>query len=67
MTNKDKMIAAFLVSVGVFSAVQATQYVSTLSLDKKNSLASVAKSSDGKILLCSGVYEEKNQNNGKSS
>ncbi len=63
MTNKDKIIAAFLVSVGVFSAVQAAQYVSVLSAEKKNALVSVAQSSDGKILLCSGVYEEKNQNN----
>ncbi len=67
MTNKDKVIAAFLVSVGVFSAVQAAKYVSSLSLDKKNALVSVAQSSDGKILLCSGVYEEKNQNNNEGA
>ncbi|MBI4350991.1 MAG: hypothetical protein HY550_06095 [Elusimicrobia bacterium] len=55
MTNKDKMIAAFLVSVGVFSGVQASQYVSTLNTKEKKVLLPVAKAKDGKILLCSGV------------
>jgi len=57
MTNKEKIIAAFLVSVGVFSAVQAAQYVSTLSAKEKSSLAVVAQDSANKILLCDGVVE----------
>lgn len=61
MTNKDKIIAAFLVSVGIFSASQAAQYVGTLSNGNKKALMTIAKKADGKILLCSGVWDEKNQ------
>ncbi len=57
MTNKDKVIAAFLVSIGVFSSVQAVQYVSTLSSKEKSSLSAVAKDSADKTLLCEGVVE----------
>lgn len=63
MTNSEKIIAAFLVSVGVFSASQAAQYVGALSNGDKKALVSIAKKADGKILLCSGVWDEKNQNN----
>jgi hypothetical protein len=62
MTNKEKIITAFLVSVGVFSASQAIQYVGTLSNGQKKALVTIAKKSDGKILLCSGVWDEKLQN-----
>ncbi len=41
MTTKDKIIAAFLVSVGLFSAIQAVQYVRTLPAKQKNSLMQV--------------------------
>jgi hypothetical protein len=55
MTNKDKVIAAFLVSIGVFSGVQAVHYVGTLSAKDKEVLLPVAKARDAKILVCSGV------------
>jgi len=58
MKINDKIIIAFLVSAGIFSVIQATQYIKTLSLEKKIELISVAKSSDGKIVLCSGVWED---------
>lgn len=61
MTNKEKIVVAFLVSAGVFSASQAAQYVSTLSNVNKKALATVARKADGKMLLCSGVWDEKNQ------
>lgn len=44
MTNKEKVIAAFLVSVGMFSAAQASRYVNTLSDGEKTSLYSVSAS-----------------------
>lgn len=61
MANKEKIIVAFLVSVGVFSASQAAQYVGSLSNGNKKALMAIAKKADGKILLCSGVWDEKNQ------
>ena len=42
----DKVVIAFLVSVGVFSNTLATQYVSSISYSEKKSLLSVAKSSN---------------------
>jgi hypothetical protein len=64
MKNKDKIIIVFLVSAGIFSITQATQYIKTLSLEKKTELISVAKSSDGKIVLCSGVWEDQKTKTG---
>ena len=55
MTNKDKVIAAFLVSVGVFSASQAMQYVGTLSSKDKRALSVVAKSPSAQVMLCESV------------
>lgn len=43
MTNKDKVVAAFLVSLGLFSIVQAAQYVSSLSAQDKSALQYVAE------------------------
>lgn len=40
MTNKDKIIAAFLVSLGALSVSQATQYVSAISQGEKTVLIS---------------------------
>ena len=56
MKNSDKIIVAFLVSVGVFSTIQAKQYVGSISLKDKKVVLSVAKAATGKqILLCSGI------------
>jgi len=55
MTNKDKVIAAFLVSVGVFSATQAMQYVGTLSTKEKSKISMTANKSSDRIITCSGV------------
>lgn len=41
MANNDKVIAAFLVSLGLFSTTQATQYISALSAQDKQVLFSV--------------------------
>ncbi len=58
MKNKDKAIAAFLVSVGIFSVAQAIQYLGTLSVNEKTALFSVAKDSNNNILVCeSPVFE----------
>jgi len=42
MKNNDKLIAAFLVSLGLFSTIQAEQYVGALSSKEKNALSAVA-------------------------
>ncbi|MEI7482149.1 MAG: hypothetical protein WCK75_07355 [Elusimicrobiota bacterium] len=42
MTNKDKVIAAFLVSVGLFSVCNAMQYVKALSDVQKTELSILA-------------------------
>ncbi len=58
MKNNDKIIAAFLVSVGIFSAAQATQYLGTLSMKEKTALFSVAKGSNNNLMVCeSPVFE----------
>lgn len=51
MTNKDKVLAAFLVSVGMFSATVAVKYVSALSDSQKNALMPAAKNTGNIILL----------------
>lgn len=38
MTNKDKVLAAFLVSMGLFSLTQAVHYVKNLPDEQKNAL-----------------------------
>lgn len=55
MNKNDKIIAAFLVSLGIFTATQAVQYIATLSTKEKGQIAATAKKSDGRIILCSGV------------
>lgn len=62
MKINDKIIAAFLVSAGVFSTAQATQYTKSLSFEQKKDLASVAKVSKGNIKLCVGVWDEQHTN-----
>jgi len=55
MKKTDKIIAAFLVSMGVYSASQAVQYVASLSHGEKGSLEMVAKSSLNGVILCSST------------
>jgi len=52
MTKKDKLIAGFLVSLGIFSATQAMQYVRTLSSVEKNKIGMTAKNSADRLLTC---------------
>ena len=44
MTNKDKVLAAFLVSVGFFSIENASKYVQGLTDTQKSDLCIVATS-----------------------
>lgn len=46
MAKKDKVVIAFLVSLGMFSASQASAYVSSLSSSQKIALASAATTSN---------------------
>ena len=55
MTKKDKIVAAFLVSVGIFSAAQAMQYVCALSAKEKNKIGMTAKNINDRIVICSGA------------
>lgn len=57
MTNKDKIIAAFLVSVGIFSVTQASKYLGTISRIEKDQLFSAAKENPVNILLCEEVHD----------
>lgn len=50
MTKNDKIVAAFLVSLGLFSSAQAMQYVCTLSNAQKSDLVDVKKMSKDVIL-----------------
>lgn len=42
MKMNDKVLAAFLVSMGLFSSIQAMQYVATLSAGERDQLMTVA-------------------------
>lgn len=53
MKINDKILAAFLVSVGIFSSAQAMQYVKTLPASDKEALSAVAKLSGNGDLICS--------------
>lgn len=56
MKITDKVIAAFLVSVGLFSSAHAMQYVGALSVKEKKALASVAlQVSDGEVTPSDGA------------
>lgn len=66
MTNKDKMIAAFLVSVGIFSAAQAMQYVGSLSAEEKNKIAMTAKDSADRVILCDSTDTFSSGSNGNN-
>lgn len=52
MSNNDKSIASFLVSIGVFSAAGAASYVGALSLKEKRSLLAVSAISTKGIEYC---------------
>lgn len=56
MKINDKIIIAFLVSLGLFSVVQATQYIKTLSSEEHGKLTLAAKAA-GSVLLCEGAYD----------
>lgn len=54
------MIAAFLVSVGLFSSAQSVEYVSTLSEKDKGALISVATDRSGMVQAADGaeIFQE---------
>jgi len=54
MKNRDKVLVAFLASLGLFSVVQATQYVSTLSGNQKQLLMRVTHVPNQNITVCDG-------------
>lgn len=54
MTDKNKIIAAFLISAGLFSAAQAMKYIETLSAKDKNALMLVAGDKSVQILVAAG-------------
>lgn len=66
MAKNDKMLVAFLVSVGVFSAAQAVQYVGTLTSKDKLTLSATAKSTGQNVLLCQGVTNVSGAQNDKA-
>lgn len=51
MNKNDKIIAAFLVSLGLFSLAQATRYIQTLPEKQKNALMPVMKNSAKQRML----------------
>lgn len=65
MNNKDKVIAAFLVSVGLFSTAQSVEYVSMLSEKDKGVLISVATEQSGMVQAGDGAEMFQETNNKK--
>ncbi|HBB66319.1 MAG TPA: hypothetical protein DCZ93_03250 [Elusimicrobia bacterium] len=57
MKNSDKILAAFLVSMGLFSSLQAGTYVGSLSSGDKDSLMSVAMSAGDNVAGTEGVRD----------
>jgi hypothetical protein len=67
MKINDKVIVAFLVSAGVFSVVQAAQYVGSLSAKERASLFSVAKASDNNVVICENPIFETGEPSSKGA
>jgi len=57
MKVNDKAIVAFLVSLGLFSTIQAKQYIKNLSTKEKKIILSVVNAKNKQILLCNGVTD----------
>ncbi|MHB9138692.1 MAG: hypothetical protein ACYC4Q_04725 [Victivallaceae bacterium] len=57
MKNNDKVLVAFLVAAGFFSALQAKQYVQSLTAKDKKIIVSISKSSPN-IQLVSGSADQ---------
>ena len=55
MAKNDKLIVAFLVSMGLFSTGQATQYIDNLNVKEKKELVSVSKLNSDNVSLCESV------------
>lgn len=53
MKINDKVIVAFMVSVGMFSAVNAARYVGSMSVKQRKSIAVVINRGAMDNLLCS--------------
>ena len=49
MTNKDKVIAAFLVSMGLFQVASARQYVQSLTGKEKTTMLMVVSNSSSNV------------------
>lgn len=49
MKTNDKVLAAFLVSVGLFPVVQATQYVASLSTSEKKAMMPIVNLSASEV------------------
>lgn len=49
MKTNDKVLAAFLVSVGLFPGVQAAQYVASLSTSEKKAMMPIVKLSTSEV------------------
>lgn len=54
MKNKEKVVAAFLVSMGLFSAKCAVEYVGSISSHEKTELFMLSKTTGKNILLAGG-------------
>lgn len=58
MKNKDKILVAFLIAVGLFSTAQAIRYVNSLTDKQKKAFEPVVKNSHKQLMLnavCSSV------------
>ncbi len=64
MTNKEKVLITFLVSVGVFSLVEAGQYVRTLSDSQKQALMTVVNTPN--LVVCEGGTLPSTNNNNRA-
>ena len=54
MKNKDKIVVAFLVSMGFFTAKYAGDYVKSLSDGQKASIFTLAMENRGYLTVCEG-------------
>ncbi len=57
MKTNEKIIAAFLVSLGLFTANYAAKYVSSLSDNEKTSLFTLASGNTENITVCDSSPE----------
>lgn len=67
ITKTDKAIVSLFVSLGIFTTLQAKEYVSQITKKEKKQFISVKDLKDKNIVLCEGVTDLVSADNKKGT